>query len=176
MLKKTVRYKNVDGDIVTRDLYFHIDETDIASELALIDRFENFKKRVIEGPSRELSVPEKQELVDLIEVFARLSYGVRLPNGEFRKNKEQWLEFREGLAWRAFFWPMLTEENEFNLFMQGIMPDNLAAELRKQLGQMQGQDELPLDDTPPSIPQPVEKPISEMNAEELRARLAQLES
>lgn len=179
MIKKTVNYRDWDGKPVTEDLYFHLNRNDVLGELSLIDRMEDFRK-VIEGPERELSTPEKQEMVDLIRAFMRLSYGERKDARTFRKSPDIWADFEGSGAFEVYFWNLFNDQNEFKSFMTGILPPDLLQEARSQ---MTGQELLMFDQevapTPPPIPQPEDtpaKPTEEMTPEQLRARLAELES
>ena len=176
MLKKQITYENWDGQTVTETIHFHLTKSDVLGELSLLDRFEEFKK-VVEGPKRELTTAEKQELVDLIKTFARLSYGKRLDNGGFRKTPETWQEFLDSAAWDAFFWGLFTNQDEFAAWMSGILPNDLAEEARKQIAQIEGQEQLPFQEAPPIpiVQDTPPKPIEEMTADELKARLAELQ-
>lgn len=180
MIKKTVSYTDWDGKPVTEDLYFHLNKNDVLGELSLIDRMEAFKT-IIDAPERELSTPEKQEMVDIIRAFMRLSYGERKDARTFRKSPEIWADFEGSGAFEAYFWSVFNDQNEFKNFMTGILPEDLMTQARQQLT---GQERMIFDQmdtpapTPPPIPQPEDtptKPIEEMTPEELKARLAQLE-
>lgn len=175
MLKKTVTYTDIDEKPVTKDLYFNLRKSDVLGELALIDRFEKFKAIVDEEP-RELTTPEKQEMVDLIKAFARLAYGVRTETGGHRKTEEIWQDFLDSEAWDIFFWELFENPEAFQRWMTGVLPQDLRDEARKQIEEMKGQEALPFGESnvTPSAP-PVEKPLDQLTPDELRARLAELE-
>lgn len=179
MIKKTVTYTDWDGRQRTEDLYFNLSRNDVLKELSLIDRMERFKAEVIDGAKREMTTAEKQEMVDLIRSFFRLSYGERKDARTFRKSPEIWADFEGSGAFEAYFWQIFTDENEFSNFMQGILPADLLQQARSQ---MTGQELMMFDETvgtPPPIPQPEDtpsKPLNEMTPEQLRARLAELEA
>lgn len=182
MIKKTVRYQDWDDQTQVEDLYFHLSKSDVLGELTLIDRMERFKEEVVEGPQRDLSTAEKQEMVDLIRTFMRLSYGRRVDSKQFRKSPEIWAEFESTQAFEAYFWLLFTDPNEFTSFMTGILPPDLMAQAKQQLGDADlvklgesvGTTQPVEDITAPPIPQP-EKPVEEMSAEELKERLRKLE-
>ena len=171
MIKKTVKFEDWDGTSRSEELCFHLSKKDVLQELSLIDRMERFKAEVVDAPKRELTTPEKQEMVDLIKTFLRLSYGQLIDGRSFRKSPEIWAEFEGTMAFETYFWLLFTDENEFKAFMTGLLPPDLMAQAKQELGDA---DLAKLGEHKGYLRKP-EKPMEEMSAEELKDRLRQLE-
>lgn len=132
MIKKTITYTNWNDESVTEDLYFHITKSEILDNVDLRRRFEELKNR-LEGAERDLSEDDVREVISLIRVLLKLSYGVRSEDGKrFKKSDELYLEFSESAAYDAVLFDMFENPNRAVSFMTGIIPKDLMDKVELQ--------------------------------------------
>lgn len=128
MLKERITYEDFDQKTVTEDLYFNLTRTEVTENLHIKEDFEKFEKDVdMDGPDRELTVPEIQELLRLVKMVMRLSYGIRSDDGKrFIKGDKVWEEFTQTAAYDAFIFSLFENDGKkANEWMQGIFPKEL---------------------------------------------------
>lgn len=123
MYKKTITYKDYNGDERTEDFYFHLNQaalTKMQLEIpggltGMIDRITQRKS----GP-------------DIMEVFNTLiekSYGVKSPDGrKFVKSKDILDDFLQTEAYNVFFMELVTSAEAASDFFNQIIPDMSAFE------------------------------------------------
>lgn len=134
MHKETVTYEDFDGVTRTEDVFFNITKTNLLGRLSLIDRFEEMMS-VLQGPKRELTTPEKQEMLDLIKDLMELSYGIRSLDGrKHDKTEEIWAEFRSTALYDHFLYSLFVEEGKADSFMMAVMPPELIKAAREEAG------------------------------------------
>lgn len=125
MFKDTVKYTDWDDKEQVDVLHFNITKSDLLSDLALLDRAEAVMK-TIEGPARELSTPEKQEILNVTIEFMRISYGIKSVDGRhFRKTPEIWADFKATKAYDEYLLSLFLDTDKANAFMSGVMPKDL---------------------------------------------------
>lgn len=139
MLKERFTYKDWNGQDVTEDFYFNITEVELGENLHVKEDFERWLEQVDhEGPERDLTIPEVQELLRLVKFTLKLAYGVRADEGRrFVKTEQVWEEFTQGAAYSPFLMSLFQIEPDTGLpkanrWMAQIMPAELRAELDKQ--------------------------------------------
>src|SRR5690606_31984668 len=88
MLKKTVTYTNLDGQAISKDLYFNISTNDIAQKEALSDSKWSAKLQEI-AKSDKLS-----EIYPMVMEFIEEGYGIRTEDGDFEKDPQHTEKFR----------------------------------------------------------------------------------
>ena len=123
MYKKTITYKDYNGEERTEDFYFHLNQAELTKMqleipgglTGMIDRITQRKS----GP-------------DIMEVFNTLiekSYGVKSPDGrKFVKSKEILDDFLQTEAYNAFFMEIVTSADAAADFFNKIIPDMSAFE------------------------------------------------
>lgn len=130
MLKKTVTYIGVDGDTVTRDLYFNISSSELVEKEAKSNQTYSAKLQAI-GESSQLS-----EIYPMVIEFLEDGYGIRTPDGDFEKDPAHWEKFRKSLAYAALMDEMLLDPsnngNRLAEFITGMLPPDLAARVRER--------------------------------------------
>ena len=125
MLKKPVTYTNFNDETVTKVLYFHISKTRLSENLGLADRL-NAVDEMLSGPTRQLTREEVSEILDLMKLVLRLSYGVRSADGEsFDQSEALWQEFTTTAAYDALLFQLFESESAAVEFMSGILPKDL---------------------------------------------------
>lgn len=123
MYKKTITYKDYNGEDRTEDFYFHLNQAELTKMqleipgglTGMIDRITQRKS----GP-------------DIMEVFNTLiekSYGVKSPDGrKFVKSKEILDDFLQTEAYNVFFMELVTSADAASDFFNKIIPDMSAFE------------------------------------------------
>lgn len=126
MLKQTVTYTDYNDEQQTEDLYFNLTKTEVAENLFdLLPRIEAFAKAT-DGPLRELSNDEVKEMLDIVKVLIKASYGERSPDGKyFRKSEQIYTDFTQSAVYDKFVFDMFEDVEKANNFMIGIMPKDL---------------------------------------------------
>lgn len=147
MIKKTVQYKDYNGDPHTDDLYFHLTVNQITDNLDLSDQLEAAQE-MLAGEKRELVTAEKQQMLNLVKRFIRLSYGVRSEDGaKFRDGvrfPELWDDFVDSAAYDAFLWALFLHPEQAVSFMNDIMPAEAIAKAKEEIAKRkQPQDRRP---------------------------------
>ena len=133
MLKQTVTYTDFDDVERTETLYFNITKSELLANLDLKERLEK-SANMLKGAERELTPEEINEVVQLVKLFMRLSYGVRSEDGRrFKKNADIWEAFTETAAYDAFFMSLFTETNKAIDFLVGVVPKDLRDAAEKEM-------------------------------------------
>lgn len=131
MIKKTLKYKNYNGDEVTDDFYFDISESELImmnwSERGGLDKY--YERIIREEDNREI-LKAFRELIDI-------SYGKRSLDGkDFEKTPEHLLKFKSSGAYNQLLLEFFTQdesgENSFaSQFANGLLPNDLIDRVRK---------------------------------------------
>lgn len=127
MIKKTVQYKDYENKPHSQDLYFHLKVDTLTDNMHLTDRVAAMQE-LFEGDERELTTPEKQEILDVVKLFINLSYGKRVNvDGEakFRQRPEILEDFRDSGAYDAFLWELFQNPESAMNFLNEVMPSQL---------------------------------------------------
>lgn len=182
MIKQMLEYMDIDNQRTTRTVMFNLTQFEVEGEMELEviqDRFQKFQDEVIgnnpEAPLREMTMPEKREILGMIKVLIRHSYGVR-EGKRFMKSDEIWSDFEQTGAFSAFLYWLFESPERANAFMAGIWPqgvDKPEDEPRPDLKVVKDEQNAPddgksgvtvIEDTTPSIEGPKE-PNTESDAE-----------
>ena len=126
MLKKTIAYTDYNGNERKEDFYFNLNKAEIA-EMEL---------EVKGGMSAMLQeITAAQDTPSLIKVFKNLilkSYGKKSPDGvRFIKSQELRDEFEQSEAYSELFMELATDADAASEFINGIIPQSVAAEAKK---------------------------------------------
>lgn len=137
MIKQFISFKSPSGQPVSRTLYFNLDEFEISHDMeleVLKERLQRFQDEVIGDDKtfvRELTPPEKREMLDIVQTLIKHSYGVRVmgPDGE-EHNKDNphgsgdiWRRFVATGAFNAFVLYLFEDTDRANYFMTKIWPE-----------------------------------------------------
>lgn len=142
MLKKTIKFQDLEGKEVVEDFYFHMSIDDLASLDASYEG--GFEKHLNEAMSRE----NVGELFGIFRDLIARAVGVRTANlRAFIKPKEFTAEFIGSDAYSVLLLDLLSNPTaaEAVEFFNGIMPAKLQEQI-KQLGK--GKVDLPISDAP----------------------------
>lgn len=124
MLKKTIPFKDLDGNDVVEDFYFNLTKAEIAElELSHKNGYSAHLKTVIATNDGGLIIATFKDLVVR-------SVGRRSEDGRrFIKNKEIADEFLQSEAYSEMFLALVTDANEGAAFVKAIMPADIVAQI-----------------------------------------------
>jgi hypothetical protein len=126
VLKKTIKYQDLDGNEVEEDFYFHLSKAELV-ELEMSE-----KSGLSEMLKQIVASEDKKKIIEEFKKIILMSYGQRSDNGRFfKKNQELRDEFQGSEAYSALFMEMLENEEAGIAFVNGIMPAELVAEAAK---------------------------------------------
>ena len=126
MLKKTITYKDFDGNSRTEDFYFNLTKSEITEmELGINGGLDGMLDRVI----------KKQDGAVIIKVFKDLllkSYGEKSLDGrKFEKSEKISDDFYHTGAYDELFMELVTDAKKAAAFVKAIMPSDMQKELDK---------------------------------------------
>lgn len=131
MLKKTIKYQDFNGDVVTEDFYFNLTKAEVA---------EMEVSRTTLDPDGKTSGGMQKLLQDVVssgsgarimEIFKMLiskSYGRKSEDGKrFIKSEDISEEFMQTAAYSEFFMELITDPDAAANFVREMMPADLVA-------------------------------------------------
>ena len=118
MIKQHVSYEDYDGNKVEKDLWFHLNKSDLA-KMSL-----GFDNGLIEGLTELQQRGDKKAVAEFIDNLLVNAYGVRKPGSDvFLKTAEIKEDFQYSLAHDEILMMLLGgEDDEIINFIVGIMP------------------------------------------------------
>lgn len=117
MYKKTITYKDYNGDERTEDFYFNLSRAEV-TEMELST--EGGLGATIERITKAKDIPA---IVGIFKDLILRSYGQKSPDGKrFTKSKELSEEFSQTEAYSELFMELATDSNQASAFINGIMP------------------------------------------------------
>nr|DAU83890.1 MAG TPA: hypothetical protein [Caudoviricetes sp.] len=118
MIKQHVSYEDYDGNKVEKDLWFHLNKSDLA-KMSL-----GFDNGLIEGLTELQQKGDKKAVAEFIDNLLVNAYGVRKPGSDvFLKTSEIKEDFQYSLAHDEILMMLLGgEDDEIINFIVGIMP------------------------------------------------------
>jgi hypothetical protein len=116
MIKKTMTYKDYDGNQRTEDFWFNLTKAEVAKlEFGTTGGITKMIERIV----------QEQDAKRILEVFEDLicrSYGKKSPDGKrFVKTKEQTDEFLQTEAYSDLFIEFMNNPDEFSQFFDGVL-------------------------------------------------------
>lgn len=138
MLKKTIKFSDLDGNEVTEEFYFRLNKAEIAEmELSHEGSFSAYLKTIIES----------QDGGKIIAAFKQIllaSVGRRSEDGRrFIKNQEIRDDFEQSEAYSELFMELVTNADAASAFIRGIVPSDLQKEVETELPVAQAEPETP---------------------------------
>lgn len=118
MIKQHVSYEDYDGNKIEKDLWFHLNKSDLA-KMSL-----GFDNGLIEGLTELQQKGDKKAVAEFIDNLLVNAYGVRKPGSDvFLKTPEIKEDFQYSLAHDEILMMLLGgEDDEIINFIVGIMP------------------------------------------------------
>lgn len=123
MIKKTVTYKDFDGNERTEDFYFHLTEQELTEwELSVDGGLSGVLTRIINSK-------DNKKIIEIFKDLLIRSYGVKTPDGRgFIKNEEVLNDFKYTQAFSDIYMELATDDKAASEFVNGIIPESLVKE------------------------------------------------
>jgi hypothetical protein len=123
VLKKTIKYKDFNGEDVSEDFLFHLSKAELVElEASHADGLAEAMQRIVDANDNKAIVAEFKKII-------LLSYGKKSMDGKrFVKNQTMRDEFESSEAYSTLFMELLTDTDAAIQFMNGIIPDGLIPE------------------------------------------------
>lgn len=127
MLKKPIKYKDLDGNEIEEVFYFHFSKAELTEmQFSQKGGLENYLNSIV-------AAEDSKEIVALLKDLIVKSIGRRSPDGKrFIKNQEIIDEFVQSDAYSELFMEFFTDENAGAAFVNGVIPQELAQEVAAQ--------------------------------------------
>lgn len=170
MLKKTIKFEDLDGNPVTKDYYFHLSKAELVrynmQKMTLLEGGEPDVEAFKADLDRIIHSKSGKVIMDTFEDIVRMSYGERdEDNITFHKSPELSTRFMNTNAYGVLFLELCTNAGAAGEFINGIIPKGL-------------DEEHPLVDRNIAFPEVPKTPLGlvkdpdEMSIDELKAALA----
>lgn len=131
MLKKTVKFVNFNDETDEETLYFNIMRSELADiGPSLLPELEKFRVMTMdEDTERELKPEEVKQMLDVIKLLMRYSYGLRSADGKrFDKSPGVYEAFQQTAAYDEFLMSLFENAGAGAFeFIMGILPKELVA-------------------------------------------------
>lgn len=137
MIKQHVSYEDYDGNKVEKDLWFHLNKSDLA-KMSL-----GFDNGLIDGLTELQQKGDKKAVAEFIDNLLVNAYGVRKPGSDvFLKTPEIKEDFQYSLAHDEILMMLLGgEDDEIINFIVGIMPGMSAEDRANAIEQVKNAQE-----------------------------------
>jgi len=132
MLKKTIKYTDFNDEEQERDFYFNLTKAELVrmDMNATTGDGDSLAKKI----ERIIASNNGKEIMQEFEGLILSSYGERTPDGRFEKSPEISSRFASTAAYSELFMELVTDANAGAAFINGLVPKDLADELRKSEG------------------------------------------
>jgi hypothetical protein len=138
MLKKTITYKDFDGNSCTEDLYFNMTRVEL-TEFAF-DMPDDITKNINDPKDMDVEaagvkIAEKlgsKGIFQFVKDLVHKAYGVRSEDGKrFIKSKQLSEEFSQTMAYDEFMMDLFSDDKKAADFVNAIVPAEMANQLNK---------------------------------------------
>lgn len=126
MIKRTIKYKDFNGEERTEDFYFNLSMPEITEwELGRDGGLSTFIEKVV-------AEKDQKNLIGLFKELILLAYGEKSPDGKrFVKSKEISEAFTQTNAYSELFMDMIQDEEFAVTFVNGLVPKELHDRMNK---------------------------------------------
>lgn len=126
MLRKSITYPDYNGLIRTENFYFNLTKAEIMEmELTTIGGF-------VEKINNIIASKDAPTLIRIFKELILKAYGEKSPDGKrFIKSEEISTAFSQTEAYSILFMELATDANAAAAFINGIIPSDLAEEVKK---------------------------------------------
>ena len=123
MLKKTITYKDFNGEEVREDFLFHL------SKAELVELEASHEGGLAEAMQNIVNANDNKAIVAEFKKIILMSLGMKSMDGRrFIKTQQMRDEFESSEAYSALFMELLTDTGAAVEFMNGIIPEGLIQE------------------------------------------------
>jgi hypothetical protein len=126
VLKKTIKYKDFNGEEVSEDFLFNL------SKAELVELEASHEDGLAEAMTRIVDANDNKAIVAEFKKIILLAYGKKSADGKrFIKNQTLRDEFESTEAYSTLFMELLTDTDAAIVFMNGIIPEGLVEDAEK---------------------------------------------
>jgi len=126
LLKKTITYKDFDGDEVSEDHFFHL------SKAELIELEMSHQGGLSAALQKIVAAEDGASIIREFKKIILMAYGKRSDDGKrFVKTQALRDEFESTEAYSALFVELVTNTDSAIEFVNGVIPQNMAEEAAK---------------------------------------------
>lgn len=127
MFKKTMTFKDFDGNVRTEDHYFHLTEAALVEmRLSVNGGLEKYIEKISSGL-------DGKNLIETFKDIIKRSYGEKSLDGrEFIQNEEVFERFKNTQAYSDLFMELATDSKKAAEFINGVLPENLRDALNRE--------------------------------------------
>jgi hypothetical protein len=186
VLKKTITYKDFNGNEVSEDFFFHLSKAELVElEMSHDGGLSSAIQRIIETEDNKRIIEEFKNII-------MTAYGKRSDDGRrFIKNQELRDEFASTEAYSELFMELVTDTDAAVEFINGIIPQGMTEEAAQAAGIDPKTTPLIVVDAepseskpesallPPGTPEPkhvTPKEVQEMSSEEIKELGSRIQS
>lgn len=128
MLKKTITYTDYNGNERTEDFYFNLTKAEVLEmEMSVNGGLAAMYNRIVAAQDTPTLIAEFKKLITK-------SYGEKSLDGKrFVKTAEITEAFTQTEAFSDLYWELATNAEAASEFVNGIIPANMEAEVKKEL-------------------------------------------
>lgn len=131
MLKRTITFEDYDGNKRTEDHYFNMNKSEVIKWLTTSGDYTLDK--VMDRLTKERN---GKEIMRIFEEMIKISYGRKSLDGrKFEKSDDIWNDFYQTEAYSELFTELVTDAAKAADFFNGIIPKQLADEVKKIMTQ-----------------------------------------
>ena len=132
MLKKTITYKDYDGNNKTDVLYFHL------NKFEWLELETYTKGGLIENLRHAIETSNAKKTIDILKKIILRAYGEKDPEtGSFEKSDDIAIRFSKTEAFSELFYELAYNEDASKAFFLGLIPPELRAEAEKKMQEME---------------------------------------
>ena len=126
MIKKTITYKDFNGNERTEDFYFHLTEQELTEwEMSVDGGLSGALTRIINSH-------DSKKLIEIFKDILIRSYGEKTPDGRgFVKNETILNNFIYTQAFSDLYMELATNDDKAAEFVKGVMPAGLEVKLEE---------------------------------------------
>ncbi len=127
MLKKIIKYTDLNGERQEVELYFHLTE----AELVTLEV--TYEPSLTEHLTRMTEETDGAHILKVYKDIIRESFGEKFEDGQgFRKDPQKTKRFMQSLAFSALYIELMTDAKLADAFIYGILPREVAEEARRK--------------------------------------------
>lgn len=126
MLRKTIMFKDLDGNPLVEDFYFHITKTELIKlEISQDEGMEAHLKKIVESGNNK-------EIMAIFESIILGAYGKRSDDGKrFIKNDQISEEFHQTDAYEELLFELMTDAGAAAKFITGCLPSDFESRMQE---------------------------------------------
>lgn len=144
MLKKTITYKDYDGNDKTDTLYFHL------NKFEWLELETYTKGGLIENLQHALETGNAKKTIDILKKIILRAYGEKnAETGAFEKSDDIAIRFSKTDAFSELFYELAYNESSSKEFFLGLVPIEARDEVIKEMSKLEEQQTLDIQPTQP---------------------------